>query len=44
MNVNDKLKSIWMDMVMAYFKVLSQYFPGGSMENYRKFQSVQLDS
>jgi hypothetical protein len=33
--VNNELERTWMEAVMAYFKVLSRYLPGGTEENYK---------
>jgi hypothetical protein len=37
--VINELERIWKEAVMALFKVLSRYFPGGTEENYKKPES-----
>jgi hypothetical protein len=39
MVVNDEMEGIWKKVVMTNFKVLSQYLPGWTEENYRNPQS-----
>jgi hypothetical protein len=33
MTMNDELRKMWKEAVMAYFKVLLPYLPGGTDEN-----------
>jgi hypothetical protein len=39
--MNDKFERIWKEVIMAYFKMLSQYLPGGSEENHKNPHSGQ---
>jgi hypothetical protein len=39
MPVSDELERMWKEAVMAYFKVLSRHFPGGTEENHEKPRS-----
>jgi hypothetical protein len=41
MIVNNELKRMWKEVVMAKFKVLSQHLPVGTEENHEKPQSGQ---
>jgi hypothetical protein len=34
MTLNGESRRMWKDAVVAYFKVLSQYLPGGTEEYY----------
>jgi len=34
--INNKLKYMWKETVMAYFKVLSQHLNGGTEENHEE--------
>jgi hypothetical protein len=35
--MNDELEMVWKEAVVAYFKVLSRHFPGGTDENQEIF-------
>lgn len=43
MNVNDELR-MGKEVVMTYFKVLTQYLPGGTEENHKEPQSWKVPS
>jgi len=39
-----ELENMWKEVVMTFFKVLSQHFLGGTEEKHKKTQSLQLGS
>jgi hypothetical protein len=38
MTTSAELATTWMEVIMSYFKVLSQHSPKGTAENYKKLQ------
>jgi hypothetical protein len=39
--MNNELKRIWKEVIMASFEVLFQHLPGGTEKNHKKLQSGQ---